>query len=419
MTGEIICVGTELLLGNIVNTNAAYLAQECAKIGLNCLYQTVVGDNMERLSLSIKEALKRSDIILMSGGLGPTQDDLTKEAVAKVLGKELVLDENSKERIKAYFGEREITDNNWKQAYIPEGAKVLDNENGTAPGIIVSENGHHIVLLPGPPGELKPMFENQVKPFLCELDQAVIYSQMVKICGVSESLVETKIKDLIETQSNPTIAPYAKLGEVHLRVTAKAEDEKAAKKLVKPVVKELKARFGEDIYSTNEEQTLESEVVDLLKANDLSLSLVESCTGGMLSARLVGVPGISDCYKAGFVTYSNKSKKKAVAVKSATLEKYGAVSEKTAKEMAKGAALITKADAVVSITGIAGPGGGTQEKPVGTVFIGCYVCGTTVVKEFHFKGNRAKIRENATVYALIMLRKCILEYYSKETFGKN
>lgn len=421
MTVEIICVGTELLLGSVVNTNAAYLAEQCAGLGLSCYYQSVVGDNKERLAELIKTAAGRSDILLISGGLGPTQDDLTKETVAEAFGLSLTEDENTRRRIAQYFEKRgmELTDNNWKQAQVPEGCLVLDNENGTAPGMIVKSGECHIVLMPGPPGELCPMFEAKVRPYLEKLEPGVIISQTVKIYGVSESLVETKIEDLLAGQKNPTIAPYARLGEVHLRVTAKAADEKEAKKLIKPVVRELKARFGGDVYSTDADTTLEKSVVDLLLAANLTVTTAESCTGGMLASRLINVAGISEIYKSGYVTYSNKAKRHMLGVKKTTLTKYGAVSEKVAGEMAKGAALFTKSDVAVAVTGIAGPDGGTKEKPVGLVYISCQVCGKLTVKEYRFTGERSKIRESATACALMQLRRCLLEYCGTKTFGKD
>lgn len=420
MTAEIVCVGTEILLGDIVNTNAAYLAEQCAGIGLSCYYQSVVGDNKERLSETIRTAIGRSDIVLLSGGLGPTQDDLTKETAALVLGKELVLDEHSRQRIEEYFTKKgvEITDNNWKQAYVPQGSIVLDNNNGTAPGMIMESDAARVILLPGPPNELKPMFEQSVRPYLEALEPGVICSRIVKICGVPESTVETQIKDLIQNQTNPTIAPYAKTGEVHIRVTAKANDEKEAKSLIKPIVRELKARFGMDVYSTEEGVDLQKAVVELLIANKLTVSTVESCTGGMLAARLIDIPGVSESFKYGYITYSNKAKRRILGVKKATIEKYGAVSAQTAKEMAKGAAILSKSDVTVAITGIAGPDGGTEEKPVGLVYIACQICGRTIVKELRLSGNRNKIRENTVAQALILMRKSILEYYSQQTFGK-
>lgn len=411
MIVELISVGTEILLGNIVNTNAAYLSEKCALLGLSLYYQTAVGDNEERLSETIRTALGRSDVVILSGGLGPTQDDLTKEVTAKVMGKKLVEDSHSRERIEEYFKNSKITtitENNWKQAMVPEGCIVVDNQNGTAPGIIIEDNGKSVILLPGPPGELKPMFEKDIFPYLNRLQPEIIYSVMVKLCGVGESMVETQIKDLIEAQTNPTIATYAKTGEVHLRVTAKAADEKEAKKLVKPMVKELKSRFGTCVYTIEENVTLEEAVISMLKEKELTLTTAESITGGMLAARFTNVPGASEVFKQGFVTYSNRAKRKLLDVKKSTLKDYGAVSERTAKEMAKNGAFITGSDVCISLTGIAGPA--TEEnKPIGLVYMACSYNNKITVQEFHFKGERAKIRENAVVKALTMLRECILE----------
>lgn len=420
MTVELISVGTEILLGNIVNTNAAYLSEQCAGLGLACYFQSVVGDNEERLGMTLKCAMERSDVVILSGGLGPTEDDLTKETAAKICGRELVTDEAWKERIAEYFAERGITptENNWKQAQVPRGAIVLDNPNGTAPGIIMEQENTKVILLPGPPNELLPMFEASVRPYLEKLTPGVIYSQTVKICGVGESMAETRVKDLIDAQTNPTLATYAKTGEVHIRVTASAKDAKEAKKLTKPMVKELKSRFGGDIYTTEEDVTLEKAVLDLLLANELTLTCAESCTGGLLSARLVNVPGSSEVFKSGLITYSNRAKRKLLGVKKATLQKYGAVSAQTAEEMAKGAAFISKCDVTVSVTGLAGPDGGTKEKPVGLVYIACYIKGKVVVREYHFSGSREKVRTSAVSAALTLMRSCILEYISEITFRK-
>ena len=414
MIVELISVGTEILLGNIVNTNAAFLSEKCAALGLSCFYQSVVGDNEERLCQTIKTALDRSDIVILSGGLGPTQDDLTKECVAKVLGKELVLDEHSRQRIEDYLSIRgyKITENNWKQAYAPEGAIVIDNENGTAPGLIVPADGKHVLLLPGPPNELVPMFENQMMPYLNGLEPGVICSTTVKLCGIGESQAETEILDMIAKQSNPTIAPYAKTGEVHLRVTAKADNEEEAHVMMQPVIEELQKRFGKHVYTLDENVTLEKALVDMLIEKDLTIGTVESCTGGMISARLTNVPGVSAVLKNCFVTYSNKAKRKLVGVKKETLEKHGAVSKQVAKEMAKGLATLHKTDVAIAVTGIAGPDGGSEEKPVGLVYIACCVCGVTTVKEYRFNGNRNRIRENTVARALIQARKCIMEYYN-------
>ena len=411
MVIEFIFVGTELLLGNIVNTNAAFLSEKCAALGLSCYFQTVVGDNEARLTEVLERAIERSDVVLLSGGLGPTEDDLTKETAAKVCGRALVMHEPSREMLKRFFETRgiELTDNNWKQAMIPEGAIVLDNPNGTAPGVIIETEYAKVILLPGPPNELCPMFEASVAPYLSGSTSLTICSRTVKICGVGESKAETVIKDLIDAQTNPTLATYAKTGEVHIRVTASASDGKEAMKLIKPVVKELKSRFGKAVYSTEEEITLEKAVVDLLADRGLTLTCAESCTGGLLSGRIINVPGVSDVYKAGFVTYSDKAKHRLLGVKKSTLKQYGAVSPETAQEMAKGAARAAHADVAVSITGIAGPDGGTQDKPVGLVYIGCSVQGKVTVKKYQFFGNRNKVRESTVAAALTLLRKCVLE----------
>ncbi|RZS92877.1 competence/damage-inducible protein A [Cuneatibacter caecimuris] len=414
MAVELIFVGTELLLGNILNTNAKYLSERCALSGLSVYYQSVVGDNEERLAETIRTGLNRSDILILSGGLGPTEDDLTKETAAKVLGLPMVEDPHTKELLKQYFAklkQKNVTESNWKQALVPEGAVVLDNDNGTAPGLILEKDGKTIVLLPGPPAELIPLFEKKVEPYLCSKQPETIRSTMVKICGVGESKVEDMIKDMIAGQDNPTIAPYAKTGEVHLRVTARAQSEDEAKKLMKPVVKELKSRFGNHIYTTKEQDTLEQVVVDMLKKYELTLTTAESCTGGLLAARLINIPGVSEVFKSGFITYSNKAKRKLLGVNKNTLKKYGAVSEETAHEMAKGCVFETDSLAALAITGIAGPDGGTDDKPVGLVYISCYLNDQVVVKECRFKGDRNKIREQAVVRAMDLLRRCIIDHF--------
>ena len=420
MKAEIICVGTEILMGNIVNTNAAYISAGLAGLGISCYYQSVVGDNDARLKEVFDESSKRADIVILSGGLGPTEDDLTKETVSRALNKKLILDDKAWKQIQKFFEKRnlKLTDNNKKQAYVPEGAKVLYNKNGTAPGIIVEGEGVTAILLPGPPGELIPMWDNQVVPYLRSISGECFYSEMVKICGSGESFVETDLKDLIDAQDNPTIATYAKTGEVHIRVTAGGETAKEAGKLIKPLVKELKNRFGNDIYTTEDEVTLEKALADLLTSAELTISCAESCTGGLVSATLINVPGISELYKAGFVTYSNKAKRRLLGVKKGTLQKYGAVSSQTAEEMVKGLLAETKTDVGIAVTGIAGPDGGTKEKPVGLVYISCNVKGKITVKECHFKGDREKVRRSSVTAALMLARSCVLEYLSKVTFGK-
>lgn len=412
MTVELISVGTEILLGNIVNTNAAYLAEKIALLGLSCYHQSSIGDNEERMENAIRLALSRSDIVILSGGLGPTKDDLTKEVTAKVFGRKLYEDPHTKARIQEYFRRvhsKSITDNNWKQALVPEGAIVIDNHNGTAPGLILEdENGKTAILLPGPPNEIKPMFERDVAPYLNKKQPEGIYSKMVKVCSVGESRAETMVADIMDAQTNPTLAPYAKTGEVHFRVTAKAKDEEMAETLMKPMIDELYERFGTRIYTTEEDVTLEEAIVDILKEKKLTVTTVESCTAGLLAGRLMNVPGASAVFNEGYITYSNASKEKIVGVSHETLEKYTAVSRQTAEEMAVGAAKLSGADVAVSVTGIAGPGGGTQEQPVGLVYIGCCVKGKTRVEEFHFTGNRQKNRDYAVVRALTLLREEII-----------
>lgn len=435
MIAELISVGTEILLGNIINTNANYLARKCAELGITNYYQVSVGDNEERLSDAIKTALSRSDLLLLTGGLGPTKDDLTKEVTAKVLNKKIIEDSHTKGRIEEYFTRKkglEITENNWKQALIIEDSTVVDNHNGTAPGLIVkTEEGNIIILLPGPPNELQPMFEEAIFPYLNKLQPGVLYSEMVKICGIGESKAETMIEDLITHQTNPTIAPYAKTGEVHLRITASASDMTEGKALVKPVVEELEKRFTTHIYTNKEEENLEDVVVNLLAKHKLTIATAESCTGGLLTGRLVNVPGASEVLGEGFITYSNEAKEKYLNVSHKTLENYGAVSRETAAEMAQGACKnisdneinsdVCAGDtginnsysrkASLAITGIAGPGGGSEEKPVGTVYIGCMVNGHVRVNKYQFKGNRQKVREYAVINGLDLLRTSIIEEF--------
>ena len=414
MVCELISVGTELLLGNIVNTNTQFLAEKCALLGLSMYHQVTVGDNRERLTQVIRTALDRSDIVILTGGLGPTEDDLTKEVCAEVMGFSLAEDPHTRQMIESYFKNniyKEIPDNNWKQAIVPQGAIVLDNHNGTAPGLILEKDNKTAILLPGPPNELIPLFNEQVYPYLEKLRPEVIRSQMVKVCGIGESQVEDKLLDLIDSQTNPTIATYAKTGEVHLRITASAATTEEADSMIKPVVKEIKKRLGDAVYSTKENESLEMAVVRLLKKNGHTVTTAESCTGGMLAARLVNVPGVSDVYREGYITYSNKAKRRLLDVNKSTLKKYGAVSEQTAREMAIGGVFANGADVCVATTGIAGPDGGTEEKPVGLVYISCYLKVKVTVVRFQFKGNREKIREQTVVKALDLLRRSILKNY--------
>lgn len=409
MRAEIISIGTELLLGDIVNSNAQFLGQELAALGIEMYYQQVVGDNEERILHAFKEAYNRCDIIITTGGLGPTDDDLTKEMAAKYFNKRLFEDKEALENLQEYFKfrKRKMTTNNLKQALIPEGATAIKNNNGTAPGVIIEENNKIMIILPGPPKEMKPMFEEDIKPYLKSKSDSVIISKMIKILGIGESAVAETVKDLMESQSNPTIAPYAKEIGVILRITAKAENEAAALKLIEPLEIEIKNRLGENVYAT-EDISIEDVVAKLLIENKYTVSTAESCTGGMIASTLINYPGISEVFMEGAVTYSNEAKHKRLGVKNETLEKYGAVSEETAREMAIGIAKKANTDVSIVTTGIAGPGGGTEEKPVGLVYIGVYVKGKVKVEKHIFKGNRSKVRNQATITALDILRRCLI-----------
>ena len=412
MTAEIICVGTEILLGNIVNTNAAYLSERLASLGISVFFETTVGDNPKRVEEVIRQGLKRSDILILSGGLGPTKDDLTKEIAAKACGQELVEDAEALRRLKEYFAatKRPMTENNLKQALVPENCTVLYNDNGTAPGMVIHEkNGKEVILLPGPPSELIPMFHLQAEPILKKLGSEALFSKVVKIDCMGESAVETEILDLIENQSNPTVAPYAKLGEVHLRVTANANTEEEAEKLVEPMVKELRKRFGHKIYTEKEDVTLEEVLVEALDRKKYTIAAAESCTAGMFVGRLVNVPGASNVLNESFITYSNEAKMKYLGVREETLKEFGAVSEETARQLAEGVAKAAKADVGVGITGLAGPGGETKEKKAGLVYIGVTVGQKTKVQKCQLRGNRQKVREVAVSKAMTMVRLALEE----------
>ncbi|MGN0372232.1 MAG: competence/damage-inducible protein A [Enterocloster sp.] len=413
MTAELISVGTEILMGNIVNSNAQYLAEKCAMLGLDMYYQVTVGDNYDRMMSVVKTALSRSDIVILTGGLGPTEDDLTKEVCADAMGMELVEDLHTREQLEAFFRNnifRDIPENNWKMATVPKGALVLDNPNGMAPGLILEKEGKTAVLLPGPPGELYPLFEEQVFPYLQKRQQSCLVSRMVKICGYGESQVEDRLLDIIDRQTNPTIATYAKISEVHLRLTARAASREEGEALLAPVLSVIRERFGDSIFTEDEHVTLEMTVAELLKKNHLTMSAAESCTGGMVAARMVNVSGVSEVFKQGMVTYSNEAKMKLLGVKEETLAAHGAVSEETAGEMAAGGAGASQTDVCVAITGLAGPDGGTKEKPVGLVYIACSICGKVEIRKYTFKGNREKIREQSMMRALNLVRLCILDY---------
>ncbi|MCR4430577.1 MAG: competence/damage-inducible protein A [Tepidanaerobacteraceae bacterium] len=408
MKAETIAVGSELLLGQISNTNAQIISKALQKIGIDVFYHTCVGDNEERIKQVFKIAMERSDIIIFTGGLGPTMDDLTKETVASFLNLPLVLDESSLKKIKSYFDKRgrTMTQNNYKQALIPEGSEPIMNKNGTAPGVLLKFCGKIIIMLPGPPFEMEPMLMESVIPYLSKLSQKTIFSRVLKFYGIGESLLEEKIKDLIIIQSNPTIAPLAKMGEVTLRITAKAQDLETAEKMIQPIEKEIKDRVGEYFYGYDEER-IEEIVAKMLISSKTTISIAESCTGGLLAHKLTDIPGISDVFDRCIVSYSNKSKQELLRVKAETIEKHGAVSEKAAAEMAEGIRILSGTDIGVSITGIAGPGGGTQEKPVGLVYIGFADLRNTIVEEYLFNGCRDVIKHRAANAALHMIRRML------------
>lgn len=394
MIVEYISIGTEILLGNIINTNASFLAEQFAKLGLTAYYQTSVGDNKARINECLNIATGRSDIVVLSGGMGPSLEDVTLESVSIFLG-------------------RNIVDG------AIEGSMVIPNEFGNSSGEIITDNGHYYILLPGQFNELKPMFLKYAVPFLETVADSVIMTRTVKIAGINEDEVEDKIKELMLNHSNPSITIYPKSGEVHIHVTAKGFDENECERLNKPVIKELKTLIGEYIYSTEDEVSLEQSVVDLLKSNSLTISCAESCTGGMVASRLINVAGVSEVLNNCYITYSDRSKHKILGVKKSTLAKYTAVSEEVAEEMSQASALSNKADVFVSVTGVAGPDSPYEGKDVGLVYIGCNVKGNNKVKEFHFKGDRMKIRECATTAALDFTRVCILEYITKTQFDFN
>ncbi|MFR6485250.1 MAG: competence/damage-inducible protein A [Intestinibacter bartlettii] len=405
MKAEIITVGTEILLGDILNTNCRYLSRELAAMGIEMYYQITVGDNEERLLKTLDESLNRSDIVICTGGLGPTEDDITKEVCAKYFGYELELHKPSLDAMIERFKHmnRVPTKNNEKQAYFPKEAYILKNDNGTAPGCIMEKEGKMIVVLPGPPKEMESMFENYVKPYLSKLTDDVIESEVLRIIGVGESKVENDILDIIDSQTNPTIATYAKGYECTLRITAKAKSVEEAKELIKPMSDEMKRRFGQSLYATGE-TSIEEVVSKMLVENNLKIAVAESCTGGMVSASLINYPGISSVFMEGCVTYSNEAKMKSLGVKKETLDVYGAVSDNCAKEMASGVAARYNTNVGIATTGIAGPGGGTDEKPVGLVYFGIYINGKVITKKYVFNGDRQGIRERATRTILNDLR---------------
>lgn len=407
MNCEIIAVGTEILLGDILNTNAQYLSKELSALGINMYHQCVVGDNEERLIDVIKTAITRSDIIILTGGLGPTDDDITKETVAKALDINLVFHQESYDRIVEFFKNRHMSPTNKKQAYVLENSIVLQNNHGTAPGCLYDNDGKIVIILPGPPYEMQPMFEDFVKPYIADKSADVIKSKFIRVFGIGESNAAYMIKDILENQTNPTVAPYAKQTESLFRVTAKAENESEADCLISDITQKINEILGNSVYGYDDD-TLQSVLIDLLKQKNLKISFAESCTAGLIASKIGEVSGASDVFCESYVTYANDAKHRLLGVNNETLEKYGAVSAETAVEMALGARKSSGADIGISVTGIAGPTGGSDEKPVGLTYIGASYKETTAVYKYIFKGNRNKNRELAACNALNIARLTIL-----------
>ncbi len=400
---EILCVGTELLLGDIVNTNAAFLSRRLAAMGIAVYHQAVIGDHPERLTHALDEAYAgigrpAADLVILSGGLGPTYDDLTKETVSAYFGRDMVLHEESLKRIKDFFVRtgREMRPNNEKQAMMPVGATVFPNDYGTAPALAVGDGTRTAILLPGPPAELEPLFDEQVVPFLRAYTEGVLISRNMHIMGLGESEVEHRLHDLMVSSENPTIAPYCKAGEVRLRVTARAVDEATATGMCDLVVDSICAGdIGPYVYGVDCEN-IETALIRLFTERKLTIATAESCTGGLIGERLTAVPGASSVYVGGLVTYTNDMKMHLLGVTPATIAAHTEVSAETVAEMAEGVRRVTGADVGIATTGYAGPGGGTRENPVGTVFIAVStVDGFETWRLYYRNKSRTYVREAA------------------------
>ena len=415
MKAEIIAVGTELLMGEILNTNAQFIAREFYNLGIDVYHQSVVGDNLKRVSKELETAFERADLVVTTGGLGPTRDDLTKEAAAHFLKREMILDKASLDHLEEFFTSRgmSVNEGNKRQAYFPEGAVIIPNPNGTAPACRIEFENKVLIILPGPPKEVMPLVINDIIPYLEKKTGKIFESEILNISGIGEGQMEEKIMDIIESQQNPTVAPYAKENGLTLRVTASATTHDEAKAMLRPVVDRICDRLGMDVYALGE-TTLEGVVAKLLLEHNLTISTAESCTGGLLAGRLINYPGISKVFKEGFITYSNEAKINTLNVNPETLDSYGAVSEKTAAEMAKGAANKANADVAISVTGIAGPDGASDEKPVGLVYIGLYILGETKVFKLDSWGSRDNIRRRSVTHALDMLRRELQKKFYKQ-----
>ena len=408
MIAEVLAVGTELLMGQVANTDAQHISKTLPSIGIGVYYHTVVGDNPTRVKDALKRALERADIVVTTGGLGPTQDDLTKETIAEQLGLRMVFHEEEAEKLREFFKKtnRIMPESNLRQAYFPEGSIILKNVTGTAPGCIIPTEKGCIVVLPGPPKELVPMFDNEAMPYLSKLTNTVLKSKYIRIIGFGESIVEEKIMGYINGQTNPTFATYVKDGVITIRVTASGDN---ADNLLEEATAEIHKIFGNSIF-TDENIELDEILVKLLRDKGLKIATAESCTGGLIAGAITAHGGASDVFETGVVTYSESEKMRVLGVKKETLEKYTVYSKQVAVEMAEGLHKFCGADVCVSITGVAGPGGGTEETPVGTLFVGVYYKGKTVANRYNFRHNsRENIRAVAVTYALNDARKAILE----------
>ncbi len=406
-TAELIAVGTELLLGNIANTDAQILSQGLSALGITVHYHTVVGDNPGRLRDALEIARKRADIIITTGGLGPTCDDLTKQTICEAFHQTLELHEDILEGIRAYFARsgRTMPENNVQQAMLPSGCVIFDNPVGTAPGCAIEAGGIRVLMLPGPPSECRYMFEHRALPYLRQLSDGVIVSHELKVFGIGESAMEERLRDLMDS-ANPTLAPYAKQGECLVRATAKAESEEAAEALLAPLTGEVRRRLGDAVYGVDV-QSLEEVVSGLLREKGLTLSAAESCTGGLIAKRVTDLPGASRIFRGGVVSYTNDVKAAVLGVPRALLEEFGPVSEPVAKAMAEGCRAVCGSDLAVSVTGLAGPEGDEFGNPVGTVFLALADKDGVLCRKFSLGNGRGRefIRHAAAQHGLDLLRR--------------
>ena len=405
MRTEIIAVGTELLLGEIVNTDAPMIAQGLAELGIGVYFQTVCGDNPDRLKSVLEVAKQRADLIITTGGLGPTADDLTKETIAAAFGKGLVRDEESMARLREHFKGRTMTKNNEKQADVPEGCTVFQNDWGTAPACAFEGEGCLVIMLPGPPRECRPLFREKVMPFLEKRRGGALCSRYVKVFGMGESEMASRLSRQMDTWETPTAAPYAKEGECLVRITAMGKDKEEAFAMTEPAVREVRQVLGDVVYGVDVD-SLEQVVVQEMTARGLTLATAESCTGGLMGKRITDVPGASACYLGGVVSYQNEVKENLLGVRHETLITKGAVSEDTACQMAEGVRKALGADIGISTTGVAGPGGGTPEKPVGLIYVGISTKEKTwAVRILRPRQSRESLRRLASSTAFDLVRR--------------